>query len=101
MWIVIGVLFLVILFLTYKTSSLTGNAVAGNSGKLDTTGWTDNEKMNYEMHGTIPARLRKSKRVKRNRNGRRLLNQYFIFIFYFSHSQNGKKNQKNKPGKNR
>ncbi|MEK6824268.1 MAG: hypothetical protein AABY02_00275 [Nanoarchaeota archaeon] len=57
MWIVIGVLFLVILFLTYRTSSLTGNAVAGNSGKLDTTGWTDNEKMNYEMHGTIPARL--------------------------------------------
>ena len=47
MWIVIGVLFLTMLFLTYKTSSLTGNAVAGSSEKLDTTGWTDNEKMNY------------------------------------------------------
>ena len=57
MWIVIGVLFLSVLFLTYKSSSLTGNAVAGSSGKLDTTDWTANEKMNYEMHGTIPARL--------------------------------------------
>ena len=58
MWIVIGVLFLAVLFLTFKASSLTGNAVNGaDSGKLDTTGWTDNEKMNYEMHGTIPARI--------------------------------------------
>ena len=60
MWIVIGVLFLTMLFLTYKTSSLTGNAVAGSSEKLDTTGWTDNEKMNYEMHGVIPARVQGS-----------------------------------------
>ena len=57
LWIVIGVLFLAVLFLTYKVSSLTGNAIAGSSGKLDTTGWTENEKMNYEMHETIPARL--------------------------------------------
>lgn len=57
MWMVIGVLFLSVLFLTYKASNLTGNAVAGSSGKLDTTGWTENEIMNYEMHGTIPARL--------------------------------------------
>jgi len=59
MWIVIGVLFLSVLFLTYKVSSLTGNAVA-DSGKLDMTGWTENEKMNYEMHGTIPARAQGS-----------------------------------------
>ncbi|MEK6854708.1 MAG: hypothetical protein AABX73_00625 [Nanoarchaeota archaeon] len=57
MWAIIGVLFLSVLFLTYKASSLTGNAAAESSGKLDTTGWTANEKMNYEMHGTIPARL--------------------------------------------
>ena len=55
MWVVIGVLFLAVLFLTFKASSLTGNATS--SGEIDTTGWTDNEKMNYEMHGTIPARL--------------------------------------------
>ena len=56
MWFVVGVLFLLVLFLTYKASSLTGTAVA-DSGKLDTAGWTANEKMNYEMHGTVPARL--------------------------------------------
>ena len=57
MWIVIGVLFLSVLFLTYKLSSLTGKATAGSSGKLDTSGWSENEKMNYDMHGTVPARL--------------------------------------------
>ena len=59
-WIVIGVLFLAVFFLTYKVSSLTGNVVAESSGKLDTTGWTENEIMNYEMHGTIPARAQSS-----------------------------------------
>jgi len=57
MWIVIGVLFLSVLFLMYKASTLSGNAVAGSSGQLDTSDWSENEKMNYEMHGTIPARL--------------------------------------------
>lgn len=38
--------------------SLSGNAQQG--GAIDTTGWTANEKMNYEMHGTIPARARAS-----------------------------------------
>ena len=56
MWVVIGVLFLSVLFLTYKASTITGNATAG-SGEIDTTGWTANEKMNCEMHGTVPARL--------------------------------------------
>ena len=54
LWIVIVVLFLAVLFLTYKASS-AGKNLAGNV--VDTTGWTENEKMNYEMHGTIPARL--------------------------------------------
>lgn len=59
LWAVIGVLFLAVLFLTFKASSLTGNAVAGktSTGQLDTSGWTENEKMNYDMHGTIPARV--------------------------------------------
>lgn len=55
--VIIGVLFLAVLFLTYKVSSLTGKVVSGRSGKLDTTSWTENEIMNYEMHGTIPARV--------------------------------------------
>ncbi|MDO8740736.1 MAG: hypothetical protein Q7J54_04175 [Candidatus Woesearchaeota archaeon] len=39
--------------------SVAGLATGGSAanGKLDTTGWTENEKMNYEMHGTIPARI--------------------------------------------
>ena len=57
MWIVIGVLFLSVLFLMYKASTISGNAIAGDSGKLDTSGWSENEKMNYDMHGTVPARL--------------------------------------------
>ena len=58
MWVVIGVLFLAVFFLMFKASNIgTGNAVADGSGKLDTTGWTENEIMNYEMHGTIPARV--------------------------------------------
>ena len=32
------------------------SSTASSSGTLDTTGWTANEKMNYEMHGIIPAR---------------------------------------------
>jgi len=57
MWSVIGILFLAVLFLTFKTSSISGNAVSGSSGQLDTSGWSENEIMNYEMHGTVPARL--------------------------------------------
>ena len=57
MWIVIGVLFLSVLFLMYTASTISGNAIAGDSGKLDTSGWSENEKMNYDMHGTVPARL--------------------------------------------
>ena len=55
LWVTIGVLFVFALFLTYKASSLTGNAIS--DGKINTSDWTANEKMNYEMHGTIPARL--------------------------------------------
>lgn len=54
LWGVIGVLLILAIFLTVKASSL-GDSQA--SGKLDTTGWTENEKMNYDMHGTIPARV--------------------------------------------
>ena len=56
MWIIIGILLVAVVFLTYKASTLTGNAVVNNE-KLDTSGWTENEKMNYEMHGTVPARI--------------------------------------------
>ena len=50
---VIGVLCVVALFLTFKATTLS----VSETGKIDTTGWTENEIMNYEMHGTIPARV--------------------------------------------
>lgn len=43
-------------FATFKEKMaglLTGNVV----GELDTSGWSTDEIMNYEMHGTIPARI--------------------------------------------
>ena len=54
----IGMLFLAALFLTYKVSNITGNTISANV--IDTTSWTANEIMNYEMHGTIPARAQSS-----------------------------------------
>lgn len=56
LWAVIGILFLAVLFLTFKVATLS----SGETGKIDMTGWTDNEIMNYEMHGTIPARVKGS-----------------------------------------
>ncbi len=43
-----------------STGLATGNSVASTGGTLDTSDWTANEKMNYEMHGTIPARAKQS-----------------------------------------
>ena len=52
LWIVIGVLLIATIFLAIKTSS----AGTGGTGKIDTTGWTANDIMNYEMHGVIPGK---------------------------------------------
>ena len=60
------VLVIVAVVQAYQLSSLndkvgsSNTQVVGTSGQLDTTGWTANEKMNYEMHGTIPARAQAS-----------------------------------------
>ena len=54
LWAIIGILLLAVIYTVFFQVSLTGNSVS--NGKLDTTGWTENEIMNYEMHGTIPAR---------------------------------------------
>ncbi len=57
-WVVIGALFLVALFVVFKVGTLSGGT-SGEPGKIDMTGWTANEKMNYEMHKTIPVRAQK------------------------------------------
>ncbi|MBI2649964.1 hypothetical protein HYX04_01480 [Candidatus Woesearchaeota archaeon] len=41
-------------------NQMTGNAVK-NSGVIDMSSWTDDEKMQYEHHGIMPARLQGSK----------------------------------------
>lgn len=39
-------------------NEITGNAVSTlSNGALDMSGWTEDEKMMYEHHGTLPARL--------------------------------------------
>ena len=57
LWAIIGILFLVVSFFVFQAGA-TGNAVTSlsNEDKINTAGWTENEIMNYEMHGTIPAR---------------------------------------------
>ncbi len=60
--ILLVVVIMIAAFQTFQLVSLgnapaTGGAtVATSNGAPDMTGWTDNERMNYEMHGTIPAR---------------------------------------------
>jgi len=48
--------------------SISGNAVSSN-GQLDTTSWTENEIMNYEMHGTIPSRVQSSSQTSLSSGG--------------------------------
>ncbi|MBI5332252.1 MAG: hypothetical protein HZB65_01640 [Candidatus Aenigmarchaeota archaeon] len=60
--IILVAVLLVVVVQAFQITSL-GNKVTGqvtsgsSSGSMDMTGWTENEKMNYEMHGTIPSRV--------------------------------------------
>lgn len=38
------------------SNAITGNSVASANAPLDQSDWTENEKMNYDMHGIIPSR---------------------------------------------
>lgn len=58
LWVVIGILTLAVIFLAFKVTTIEKASATGNT--IDTTGWTANEIMNYEMHGTIPARIKGS-----------------------------------------
>ena len=46
---------------------ITGNAV--KSSGVDMTGWTDDEKMMYEHHGTLPARQQQNSQQASNMVG--------------------------------
>lgn len=62
-YLIIGILVVLLVmssvqaFQINKIKSAGTNAGTTNTGALDTTGWTENEIMNYEMHGTIPSRV--------------------------------------------
>ena len=58
--------FVLMLFQTYQIGTLKGKIATlsvqqaaistGVQGAIDMSGWTENEKMMYEHHGTLPAR---------------------------------------------
>ena len=61
LWAVIGMLAAALFFTSPFGDLLRGNqATGGATGAIDMSGWTENEIMNYEMHGTIPARAQGS-----------------------------------------
>ncbi len=61
--IVLGLVVLILaitVFQAFQISSLTGKVVGANpsaTGGIDMSGWTEDEKMMYEHHGTLPTRL--------------------------------------------
>ena len=65
---ILGILLVISILQAFQISALksipTGNAVnaiaggaAGTAGGINMAGWTEDEKMMYEHHGTLPARL--------------------------------------------
>ncbi len=56
LWSIIGILLIAVIYTVFFRISPTGNSINSN-GQIDTSGWTENEIMNYEMHGVIPARF--------------------------------------------
>ena len=63
-YVLIGIVGLVLVFSiiqSFQISTLkmpaTGGSIASVSGQMDMSGWTDDEKMMYEHHGTLPSRL--------------------------------------------
>ncbi len=57
----VGLLLIVSVVQAFQIAAI-GKAenTASATGVLDTAGWTADEKMNYEMHGIIPARFKGS-----------------------------------------
>lgn len=58
----VAAILLVSVVQSFQIASIKKTAAANAvpSGQLDMSGWTENEKMNYEHHGTIPARAQQA-----------------------------------------
>lgn len=61
-YVIVGMVALVLLISIVQSfqinslkNEITANAI--NSDAIDMTGWTEDEKMQYEHHGILPARL--------------------------------------------
>lgn len=61
---ILGILLVISILQAFQISALksipAGNAAANaaaGTGGIDMSGWTEDEKMMYEHHGTLPARL--------------------------------------------
>jgi len=64
-YIMIGILAIILLVLviqSFQINSIKLSAVAAvtGAGVLDMSGWSEDEKMQYEHHNTLPARLQGS-----------------------------------------
>ena len=59
-YIIFGMVALVLVLVVIQSFQINGlkesNQIT-STGKIDMSGWTENEKMMYEHHGTLPAKL--------------------------------------------
>lgn len=74
-YVIVGIAALVLLMsiiqafqISSMKSQITANAVKTDSG-VDMSGWTENEKMMYEHHGTLPARVEQNSKQASNMVG--------------------------------
>ena len=65
--IIISFMLVLLVFQYSQINKLKNNA--GINNEIDMTGWTENEKMNYEHHGTLPARLQGNSQPSSNMVG--------------------------------
>lgn len=73
-YVLIGLVALVLLISIVQSlqinllkGQITANAV--KSSGIDMAGWTENEKMMYEHHGTLPARIQQNQNPSSNMVG--------------------------------
>jgi len=51
---------------SFQINSLKSSKTVSNSGQIDMSGWSADEKMMYEHHGTLPTRLQGSNSVSQS-----------------------------------
>lgn len=57
--IILGVALIILVVQSFQLNELNKMLITGAAtatGTIDMTGWTEDEKMNYDMHGVIPVR---------------------------------------------